>query len=134
MSGSVLLKTEGPDAPLDYPRGSRRSIKMVTCIIRPEKLNVVTDSVNKLNLVGGMTVTNVGGVGHEKPFSGARYQAPLVSRVQVDLAIEADDVAEVERLVAELSRTGEVGDGKIIVCTVKDAMRIRTGERGASAL
>src|SRR5258706_15853945 len=108
---SLLIKPVEPGSVNGGSRGSKRSIKMVSCIIRPEKLKLVTDSVNKLNLVGGMTVTDVRGVGHEEPYRGAKYQMSYVPRVKIELAVESSDVNEVENLVSELARTGEVGDG-----------------------
>lgn len=120
-----------------YSVGARyesRSVKWFSCIVRAEKLDLIVESLNKLNLVGGMTVTDVRGGGAEKPFQGVKYTSSFVPRIKIELAIEGNDVEEVGKLVSELARTGEVGDGKIFVFKVADLMRIRTGERGTSAL
>ena len=132
---SVVIQQPLRPSSTDFgSRGGKRSIKMVSCIIRSEKLILVTDSINKLNLVGGMTVTDVRGMGREEPFRGAKYEMSFVPKVKIEIAIESSDVNEVGALVSELARTGEVGDGKIFIGDVIDVMRIRTGERGVSAL
>jgi nitrogen regulatory protein P-II 1 len=123
-----------PGTSAEGARKSRRQIRMVTCIIRSEKLGVITDSLNKMNLVDGMTVTDVRGAGSEHGYQGVRYVSAYVPKVKVELVIEADDVDEVEKLVGALARTGDAGDGKIFVIKVADILRIRTNERGASAL
>src|SRR5258708_2379836 len=125
---SLLQKPLEPGPLVNGSTGSKRSVKMVSCIIRAEKLILVTESINKLNLVGGMTVTDVRGVGREELYRGAKYQMAFVPKVKIELAIEAGNVGEVEKLVSELARTGDVGDGKIFIFDVMDGMRIRTGE------
>jgi nitrogen regulatory protein PII len=135
---SVIEDPAPPGTSGEVYRKSKKSIKLVSCIVRTEKLDVVTHSLNKLNLVGGMTVTDVRGVGADKSepelVRGPKYVAVFVPRVKIELVIETDDVSEVEKLVVELARTGEVGDGKVFVFTMIDVMRIRTTERGVSAL
>lgn len=117
---------------------SRRSLKLVSCILRTEKLDAVTQSLNKLNLVGGMTVTNVRGVGHEKEnfelYRGRSYSGNFVSRVKVELVIESDDLDQVMKIIGSEAKTESVGDGKIFVLNVINAMRIRTSEKGVDAL
>ena len=96
------------------------------------------EAINRLGLVGGMTVTDVRGLGsgREEPelFRGARFVAAYAPRVRIEVAIEANDVEAVEKLVETIARTGDVGDGKIFIMNLVDLMRIRTGERGGSAL
>jgi nitrogen regulatory protein PII len=100
--------------------------------------DAVMEAVNRLGLVGGMTVTDVRGLGsgRDEPelYRGPRYVASYAERVKIELAIESEDVAEVERLIETIAKTGDVGDGKIFIMNLVDIMRIRTGERGASAL
>ena len=117
---------------------ARRSLRLITCLIRPEKLDSVTDALNKLNLVGGMTVTDVRGWGHEKPnykyYRGVIFSFHYHAKVKVELAVEADDVPEVQKIIFQNAKTGEVGDGRIFIAVMPDIMRIRTQERGVSAL
>ena len=134
---AIIERPTDPGSRVEGNRKSKPSIKMVSCLIRREKLDLVTAALNKLNLVGGMTVTDVGvwpGERDPELYRGPRYVMPFVPKVLVELAIESGDVIEVEKLVTELARTGDVGDGKIFILDVINAMRIRTGEGGVSAL
>ena len=120
------------------PRRPGRSMKLVSCILRPDKLDNVTRALNTLNLVGGMTVIDVRGSGQEQSdvelYRGQAFRDSYVPRVKIELVVESSDVERVEELVKMIAQTGEVGDGRIFVFDVIDALRIRTGERGTSAL
>lgn len=135
---SVIERIMEPSGPSAGDRSSARIVKWVSCIIRSEKLGAVTEALNRLNLVGGMTVTDLRGSGRERPEEGLYHGSVLkqvyVPKVKIELAVESEDVGRVEQIVGELARTGEVGDGKIFIFSLKDLMRIRTGERGVSAL
>lgn len=112
-------------------------MKMITCIIRPEQLGVVTDALLKLNVLGG-TLTDVRGFGRQKGqvehYRGEEYTIRFMEKVKMDLVVHDDDVEKVVGTVAESARTGKVGDGKIFVAEVPNAVRIRTGEKGPNAL
>src|SRR5438105_15720609 len=83
-----------------------RPVKWMLCIISAGKLTAVTDELNKLNLVGGMTVTDLRGAGREAPdtgvFLGKKFTVPYQPKVKVELAVEAGDVERVEKLIQDL--------------------------------
>ncbi len=112
-------------------------MKLVTCIIRPDKLDALTDALDKQHVVG-MTVTDVRGFGRQKGqvehYRGGEYTIRFIPKVKLDLVVQDQDVEVVLTTVTKVARTGNVGDGKVFVMDMKDAMRIRTGEKGTSAL
>ena len=112
-------------------------MKMVTCIIRPEKLDAVTDALDKQHIVG-MTVTDVRGFGRQKGqvehYRGGEYTIRFISKVRIDVVVQDQDADKAMSTISQVARTGNVGDGKIFVLDVLNAMRIRTGEKGTSAL
>jgi len=112
-------------------------MKLVTCIIRPDKLDVVTDALDKQHIVG-MTVTDVRGFGRQKGqvehYRGGEYTIRFIPKVRIDLVVQDQDVEGAIATISKVTRTGNIGDGKLFVLDVKDAMRIRTGEKGTNAL
>ncbi len=112
-------------------------MKLVTCIVRPEKLDAVKDALDKVNIVG-MTVSDVRGFGRQKGmvehYRGGEYTINFIPKVKLDLVVQDQDVDKVMVTIGDIARTGKVGDGKIFVVGVDNAMRIRTGEKGTSAL
>lgn len=112
-------------------------MKMVSCIMRPEKLDAVTSALDKQHITG-MTLTDVRGFGRQKGqvehYRGGEYTIRFISKVKVDVVVQDEDVPKVLTAISEAARTGSVGDGKIFVLDVPHAMRIRTGEKGTSAL
>lgn len=112
-------------------------MKKLTCIVRPAKLENVKERLGREG-IKGMTVTHVTGCGLQKgstaQYRGNLYEVNLLPKVKIELIV-ADEMVEriVEVIVAE-AKTGEIGDGKIFISPVDDAIRIRTGERGASAV
>jgi nitrogen regulatory protein PII len=118
--------------------GTRKPIRLVQAVIRPEKLDAVREALNKLNLVGGVTVTNVRGYGRQRGSSehymGVPYTLRFLDKVKIEIAVSNDDLQQVMTLISHLAHTGNVGDGKIFVMDLKSAMRIRTGEKGVDAL
>ena len=112
-------------------------MKLVTCIIRPDKLEAVADALDKQHVVG-MTVTDVRGFGRQKGqvehYRGGEYTIRFIPKVRLDVVVQDQDVETVLTTVGKVARTGNIGDGKAFVVGVSDAMRIRTGERGTSAL
>ena len=126
--------THAPDLP---KREERKQMKMVTCFVRPEKLEPITDMLDKLHIVG-MTVTDVRGFGRQKGqvehYRGGEYTIRFVPKVRIDVVVQDEDVKKVMDAVSKIARTEKVGDGKIFVTPVENALRIRTGEVGTSAL
>jgi basic amino acid/polyamine antiporter, APA family len=122
------------------------SMKMVSAMIRPESLSVLLEVLKDEDLILGMTVTKIKGFGRQlgKPAAGAGSGDPdltfvskrisLVPKVRVDLVVNDWDVPKVMEVMREALFTGQVGDGKIFVMDAKDAMRIRTGEKGVLAV
>jgi amino acid transporter len=123
------------------------SMKMVSCMIRPEQLQLVVEALKDEDLIMGMTVTKVKGFGRQKgradgnpdDGNGNGGRITFVSKLRVDLVVKDWDVPRVMDLVGEGARTGNtgngnVGDGKIFVIDASDAMRIRTGEKGVRAI
>lgn len=112
-------------------------MKMITCIVRPEKLEAITNDLDKVNIVG-MTVTDVRGFGRQKGqvehYRGGAYTIRFLNKIRIDLVVQDEDVKKVLDTVSKVARTENVGDGKIFVTPVENAVRIRTGETGTSAL
>ncbi|MBV1861493.1 MAG: P-II family nitrogen regulator [Nannocystaceae bacterium] len=109
----------------------------VEALIRPFALDDVKERLTELG-VGGMTVTEVRGFGRtggkREVHRGSAYVIDFVPKIKVEVVIEARLVEEVVEALREVAASGRVGDGKIFVLPVLDAVRIRTGERGESAL
>jgi nitrogen regulatory protein P-II 1 len=112
-------------------------MKMVEAIIRPYKLDEVRDALAGLG-VGGMTVSEVRGVGHQPEhtgrYAGEEYTIDLLPRVKIEVVVADDLVSSVISTVCRVARTGCTGDGKIFVLPLMGAIRIRTGETGNAAL
>jgi nitrogen regulatory protein P-II 2 len=112
-------------------------MKMIMAIIKPFKLDEVRDALTPLG-VQGLTVTEVKGFGRQKGqteiYRGAEYQISYLPKVKIEVAVSDDMVDGVMEAITKAARTDKIGDGKIFVCDVEQAMRIRTGETDASAL
>ena len=112
-------------------------MKMITAIIKPFKLDDVREAVADIG-IQGITVTEVKGFGrqrgHTELYRGAEYVVDFLPKAKIELAV-ADEVTEqVVETIANTARTGKVGDGKIFVTDLVEAVRIRTGETGAAAV
>ena len=112
-------------------------MKLITCIIRPEKLDAVKDALDKQDIVG-MTVTDVRGFGPQKGqvehYRGGEYVIRFLPKVRIDLVVNNDQVSGAVETIRKVAGTGKIGDGKIFVIDVENAIRIRTGEEGVKAL
>jgi len=112
-------------------------MKMIMAIIKPFKLDEVRDALTPLG-VQGLTVTEVKGFGRQKGqteiYRGAEYQISYLPKVKIEVAVSDDMVDGVIEAITKAARTDKIGDGKIFVFDVEQAMRIRTGETDASAL
>ncbi len=112
-------------------------MKMITAIIKPFKLDDVRQAVADIG-IQGITVTEVKGFGrqrgHTELYRGAEYVVDFLPKAKIELAV-ADELAEqVVEAIANTARTGKIGDGKIFVSELEQAIRIRTGETGAEAV
>jgi nitrogen regulatory protein P-II 1 len=109
----------------------------IECIIRPERLEEVQHELEAMGITG-LTVTEVRGAGRQagyvERYRGMEYRVRLIAKVKVEVVIADHLLDAVVEAVQTAGRTGEVGDGKIFISRVEDVVRIRTGDRGASAL
>ena len=112
-------------------------MKLVIAIIKPFKLDEVRDALTAIG-VNGMTVTEVKGYGrqkgHKEVYRGAEYAVNFLPKVRIELGVPSDQVENVVGVLSKAARTGQIGDGKIFVTTIDQAVRIRTGETDADAL
>jgi nitrogen regulatory protein P-II 2 len=112
-------------------------MKMVIAIIKPFKLDDVRSALADVG-VQGITVTEVKGFGRQKGhtelYRGAEYVVDFLPKVKLELAVDDDQVDRVVEAIIETARTGKIGDGKIFVADLGQALRIRTGESGSRAL
>ncbi len=112
-------------------------MKMVTAIIKPFKLDDVREALADIG-VQGITVTEVKGFGrqrgHTELYRGAEYVVDFLPKMKIELAVADDIVEQVIEAIANTARTGKIGDGKIFVADLQQAIRIRTGETGAEAV
>jgi nitrogen regulatory protein P-II 1 len=112
-------------------------MKRIEAIIKPFKLDEVKDALATAGVMG-MTVTEVKGFGRQKGhtelYRGAEYVVDFLPKVKLELLLEDAKVPQVIELITNAARTGRIGDGKIFVMPVEEALRIRTGERGSEAL
>ena len=116
-------------------------MKELMIIIRPEKLEAVKDVLDKVHC-GGMTLSTAMGCGTQKgaaegtvnEIKGFKTTINLLPKIKVEVVVEDKDVEEVIMNIRETCATDHVGDGKIFIRNIEDAIRIRTGERGAKAL
>ena len=112
-------------------------MKMVMAIIKPFKLDDVREALSEIG-VQGITVTEVKGFGRQKGhtelYRGAEYVVDFLPKVKVEAVVDDALVEQVIEAVSKAANTGKIGDGKIFVTAVEQAVRIRTGESGAEAL
>jgi len=112
-------------------------MKKVEAIIKPFKLDDVKEGLSNLG-VKGLTVTEVKGFGrqkgHKEVYRGAEYQVDFVSKIKIEVVMEASLVPDAIKVIQEKARTGQIGDGKIFVLPVEEVIRIRTGETGEQAI
>jgi len=112
-------------------------MKIVTAIIKPFKLDEVRDGLASLGATG-MTVTEVKGYGrqkgHKEIYRGAEYTVSFLPKLKIEVAVPTDLVNPTIEAIIKTARTGEIGDGKIFVTSIDQAVRIRTGERDQEAI
>lgn len=112
-------------------------MKYIIAVIKPQKLEDVRAALTGLG-VEGMTVSDVKGFGrqkgHSEVYRGAEYQVDFMPKVKLELAVEASRAAAVVDAIRTTAKTDRIGDGKIFVLDLEEAVRVRTGESGAAAL
>ena len=112
-------------------------MKKIEAIIKPFKLDDVKEGLSNLG-VKGLTVTEVKGFGrqrgHREVYRGAEYQVDFISKIKIEIVIESDLVSEAVEVIKDKAHTGQIGDGKIFIIPMEEAIRIRTGEKGKDAI
>lgn len=112
-------------------------MKKIEAIIKPFKLDDVKEALNKIG-VTGMTIAEVKGFGrqrgHKEIYRGAEYQVDFVPKIQLGIVVDEELSDQVIDVIKKTANTGKIGDGKIFISSLENAIRIRTGETGASAI
>jgi len=112
-------------------------MKLVIAVIKPFKLDEVRDALTRIG-IHGMTVTEVKGYGRQKGhmeiYRGAEYAVNFLPKVRIEVAVAGEQIDRVMDAIASAAKTGQIGDGKIFVTPIEQAMRIRTGETDVDAL
>jgi nitrogen regulatory protein P-II 2 len=112
-------------------------VQLIIAVIKPFKLDDVREALSRIG-IQGMTVTEVKGFGRQKGhtelYRGAEYVVDFLPKIKIEVAVSDDQVDRVVEAISGTARTGKIGDGKIFVVNLREAVRIRTGESGADAL
>ena len=112
-------------------------MKKIEAIIKPFKLDEVKEALTTIG-VKGITVSEVKGFGrqrgHKETYRGAEYQVEFVPKVKIEVVVEASLTGQAVAVIQEKAKTGKIGDGKIFILPVEEAIRIRTGETGKDAI
>jgi nitrogen regulatory protein P-II 2 len=112
-------------------------MKLITAIIKPFKLEEVRDALSAVGVLG-MTITEVKGygrqTGHTELYRGAEYAVNFLPKIRVEVVVPDDAADKVVEAIGSSAKTGQIGDGKIFVTSIEQALRIRTGETGPDAV
>jgi nitrogen regulatory protein P-II 1 len=112
-------------------------MKKIEAYIKPFKLDEVKEALMEVG-VGGMSVIEVRGFGrqrgHKELYRGSEYKVDFLPKLRVEVVVKDEDVERVVKAIASAARTGQIGDGKIFISKVEDAIRVRTGESGEEVL
>ena len=112
-------------------------LELITAIIKPHKLDDVKEAL-LANGVEGMTVSEVRGFGRQRgkteSFRGAEYRIDFIPKVKIEVIVAADQAERLVDVISSAAHTGKIGDGKVFVSAVDDAIRIRTDEKGDAAV
>jgi len=112
-------------------------MKKIEAIIKPFKLDDVKEALNEIG-IQGMTISEVKGYGrqkgHKEIYRGAEYVVDFIPKIKIEIIVEASRADEVIDKIREAANTGKIGDGKIFVFSVEQAIRVRTGEKGKDAI
>jgi nitrogen regulatory protein P-II 1 len=110
---------------------------LVTAVIKPHRLEAVTDALKDIN-VNGLTISEVKGFGrqrgHTEVYRGAEYTIDFVPKIKIEVVCDSFDAEKIATTVADAARTGKIGDGKVWISELSKVTRIRTGESGTEAL
>ncbi len=113
------------------------SLKKIEAIIKPFKLDDVKEALNEIG-IQGMTTSEVKGYGrqkgHKEIYRGAEYVVDFIPKIRIEIVVDSELADKVVETIIQASNTGKIGDGKIFVLPVEEAVRVRTGERGKDAI
>ena len=122
---------------IEVTDGESDAMRMIIAIIRPEKVEEVKDELVAIGLKG-MSVTQVKGFGrqrgHKEVYRGAEYQTDFIRKAKLEMVVHNDFVGKVVDVIQRITRSGNVGDGKMFILPVENAVRVRTGETGPDAI
>jgi nitrogen regulatory protein PII len=134
---SVAQKVQYPTRRVRILHRENLAMKLITAIIKPFKLDDVRAALSDIG-VSGMTVTEVKGFGrqrgHTELYRGAEYVVDFVPKTRIEVAVRSDLADQVVEGIVKAAKTGKIGDGKVFVSAVDDAIRIRTDEKGDAAV
>lgn len=112
-------------------------MKLIIAVIKPFKLEEVREALTEAG-VQGLMVSEVKGygrqAGHTEIYRGAEYVVNFVPKIKLEMAVAEEDVSNVVKTISERAKTGKIGDGKVFVLPLEQALRVRTGETGTEAL
>ncbi len=112
-------------------------MKRIEMIIRPEKVEAVRSALEKVGCAGLM-ISEIEGHGKQKgvvqQWRGEKYKVELLPKLKIEVVVRDQDLERVTKAIIDSAKTGEIGDGKIFISNIENAIRIRTGERGEEAL
>lgn len=112
-------------------------MKKIEAIIKPFKLEEVKDALGEIG-IEGMTVTEVKGFGRQKGhteiYRGSEYTVDFLPKIKIEIVIPDDKLEEAVEAIVKTAKTGKIGDGKVFVSTIDEAVRIRTEEKGVAAV
>jgi nitrogen regulatory protein P-II 1 len=112
-------------------------MKKIEAIIKPFKLDDVKEALNEIG-IQGMTILEVKGYGrqkgHKEIYRGAEYVVDFIPKIKIEIVVESKLVEKVTQVIMDAANTGKIGDGKIFVLPVEEAIRVRTGEKGEDAI
>jgi nitrogen regulatory protein P-II 1 len=112
-------------------------MKKIEAIIKPARLDDVKEALTAIG-IQGMTMSEVKGYGrqkgHKEIYRGAEYVIDFIPKIKIEVVVAADQAGQVAEAIRQAANTGKIGDGKIFILPIEDAIRVRTGERGRDAL
>ena len=112
-------------------------MKKIEAIIKPFKLDEVKEALNEIG-IQGMTISEVKGYGrqkgHKEIYRGAEYIVDFIPKIKIEIVVQSENSKQIIEKIQQAAHTGKIGDGKIFVYSVEEAIRVRTGERGAEAV
>jgi nitrogen regulatory protein P-II 1 len=112
-------------------------MKKIEAIIKPFKLDDVKEALNEIG-IQGMTISEVKGYGrqkgHKEIYRGAEYVVDFIPKVKIEIVVDSSQAEQVVEKIREAANTGKIGDGKIFISSIEEAVRVRTGEKGVAAI